>query len=115
MKKGDDLVTRNDLEKFGARLEKKLEQKLEQKLGLKLAQQSVYLETSIRNSILQEIRDFEQKISEWKSEIFRLVDGLAGEVRDNREHRQITSYQISNNTERIGKLEKKVFGVVTQA
>lgn len=113
MRRGDDLVTRGDLEKFGARLEKRLEQKLEQKLELKLAQQSVYLEASIRNSILREIRDFEQKISEWKSEIFGLVDNLAGEVRNGREHRQITSYQISSNTERIGKLEKKVFGAIT--
>lgn len=114
MKKSGDLVTKSDLEKFGVRLEKRLEQKLEQKLELKLAQQSVYLETSIRNGILREIRDFEGKLSEWRSEMVKMVDGLAGEVRDSREHRQITSHQITSNTRRIEKLEKNAFGAVTQ-
>ena len=52
-------------------------------------------------------------LTKWKSEIFDLVDDLAEEIRDGREHREITSYQITGHRERIEKLEKKVFGAVT--
>ena len=56
----------------------------------------------------------DENLKNWKSEIFNLVDDLAEEIRDGREHRKITSYQITGNTRRIEKLEKKVFGVVAE-
>ncbi len=54
----------------------------------------------------------EKKLFNWKSEIFNLVDGLAKEIRDTREFRDISSHRISTNTRRIEILEKKVFGSV---
>jgi uncharacterized membrane protein YheB (UPF0754 family) len=58
---------------------------------------------------LNEIRD---DLKQWRSEMFDIVDGLALEVRDNREFREITTNQIVEDRERIGKLEKRVFGTV---
>lgn len=55
--------------------------------------------------------EFEEKLFKWKSEIFNLVDGLAIEIRDNREFRDIGGHQIANNSRRIEKLEKKVFPI----
>jgi len=53
----------------------------------------------------------EEKMFEWKSEIVSIVDGLALEIRDNREFRDIASHQIGDNTKRIDRLEKKVFAI----
>ncbi len=55
--------------------------------------------------------DIEGKMLTWKLEIVNSVDTLAKEIRDERESRDISSNQISGNTRRIEKLEKKVFGV----
>ncbi len=41
----------------------------------------------------------------WKDEIFNLVDDLAEEIRDGREHRQITAHQIADHEQRVSKLE----------
>lgn len=54
----------------------------------------------------------EKKMFEWKSEIVGLIDGLAQEIRDEREFREISSSQTASNTRRIGKLEHKVFGKI---
>lgn len=59
---------------------------------------------------LDEIRDDMKK---WHSDIFNLVDGLALEIRDGREHRAVTGHQIGEQRQRIEKLEKKVFGAVS--
>jgi hypothetical protein len=56
--------------------------------------------------------EIEAKLFAWKSEIIDSVDGLAKEVRDSQEFREISSHQTSSNIRRIEKLEKKVFGVV---
>jgi len=63
-----------------------------------------------------EIHDekWEAKMLEWKSEIINAVDAMAGEIRDERDFREIISGRTSDNTERIEKLEKKVFGVVAE-
>jgi hypothetical protein len=57
-----------------------------------------------------ELKDEQTK---FLSEMHDMVDGLASEVRDNRDFRDITTNQIIEDRERIGKLEKKVFGVVS--
>lgn len=93
MKNDNQLVTKKDLEKFGKKLELKLESKLNSKFDEKL----------------DEIRD---DIKKWHSDIFDLVDGLALEVKDNREFREITTNQIVEVEGRVEKLEKKVFGNV---
>ena len=56
---------------------------------------------------------FEQKMLNWKSEIVDSVDMMAKEIRDEGEFRDISSHQITGNTRRIEKLEKKVFEVGT--
>ena len=63
----------------------------------------------LKNKIEKEL---ESKMLTWKSEIIDAVDTLAGEIRDEREFREIASSQITNNTRRVEKLETKVFGVV---
>ena len=74
------------------------------------------LETSlisvIDDRIDSRINKLEQKMFDWKSEIIDAVDSMAKEIRDEREFREISSHQISSNSIRIEKLEKKVSGVV---
>lgn len=113
-KKGGDLVTIKDLEEFGKRLEVRLEKSLEAKLETKLeAKLGTRLEnklgTRLENTLDAKLESkFNEKLGKlyedlklWKSQIFDLVDDLGLEIRDGREHRQITSHQIS----------EKVFGV----
>lgn len=52
--------------------------------------------------------EINDNLAKWKDEIFNLVDDLALEIKDGREHRQITAHQIANHEERIEKLEKTV-------
>lgn len=84
--KNNDSVTKRDLEEFGVKLEIKIDKKL--------------------NGIRDEMK-------QWHSDVFDLVDGLASEVKNNQDFREITTHQIVEDRERIGKLEKKVFGVVS--
>ena len=117
-------ITKKDLEDFGKKLEKKIESKLESKLNTKFDQKFKQLEKNLDAKLEAKLEfkleeKFNQKFNKfyddlvlWKSQLFDIVDGLASEVRDNREHRQITSHQISSNTQRIGKLEQKVFGAL---
>ena len=76
---------------------KKDSSKLEVRLNLKLDEK------------LDEIRD---DMKQWHSDLIDIVDGLASEVKDNREFREITTHQIVEVEERVGKVEKKVFGTV---
>jgi hypothetical protein len=57
----------------------------------------------------------ENQFKMWGDKIFNLVDGLGIEIRDGREHREITSHQITENRTRIEILEKKVFETVNVA
>jgi len=118
-------ITKKDLIIFGKKLEKKIETKLETKLETKFNQKfkqfekdldaklDAKLETKLEQKFNQKFNKFYDDLVLWKSQIFDLVDGLAIEVRDGREHRQITSHQISSNTQRISKLEQKVFGSIS--
>lgn len=126
-------ITKKDLIVFGKKLEKKIETKLETKLEAKLeskfnqkfkqlendldtkleAKLESKLETKLEQKFNQKFNKFYDDLALWKSQIFNLVDGLAIEVRDSRDHRQITSHQISSNTQRISKLEQKVFGSIS--
>lgn len=53
---------------------------------------------------------FDTEMLAWKSEIVDAVDTLAKEISDEREFRSITTQQIVEDRERIGKLEKKAVG-----
>lgn len=86
----NDLVTKSDLAQFEKRISltaeitaNKISQNLENKLN--------------------------QQITELKDSIYGLVDGLVIEIRDGRQHRTITSHQISDHDQRLNKLEQKVF------
>lgn len=113
-------ATKKDLEKFGKILEKKLEEKLENKLENKLETKletkfkfySAQLDAKFESNSSRLERNIDEKLSKWKDEIFNLVDDLAIEIRDGREHRAFTSHQITENRERIEKLEQKVFGAI---
>jgi len=58
--------------------------------------------TKINNNILK-----------WKSDMFDSAEKFMKETKDQREFRIIGGYQTTNNTDRIEKLEKTVFGVVS--
>jgi hypothetical protein len=65
----------------------------------------------VKDEFNTHFEEFEQKMFGWKSEIINAVDGMAKEIRDEREFRDISGHQTTDNTRRIGKLEQKVFGV----
>lgn len=95
MKKKDDYLTKQDLENSLTKLESRLEEKLDKKLDLKLDYKFGQFRDEINDNLVK-----------WKSEIFNLVDDLAEEIRDGRQHRQITSHQITDHEQRITTLEK---------
>jgi ATP-dependent protease HslVU (ClpYQ) peptidase subunit len=66
---------------------------------------------AVRSEFSLHFDEFEKKMFEWKSEIIDTVDGMAKEIRDEREFRDVSGHQTVDNTRRIGKLEQKVFGV----
>ena len=103
--KGSDYFTKADGKKLEARLMASLETKLETKLEAKL-------EAKLNSKFDEKLNEIRDDMRQWHSDIFDLVDGLASEVKDNREFREITTNQIIEDRVRIGKLEKKVFGVV---
>jgi len=96
VKNDKQFVTKKDLDKSLGKLDLKFDAKLKA------------METRLDHHI-------DDKLKEWNTKIFDLVDGLAIEIRDGREHRTITSHQITENTGRIEILEKKVFGTVNIA
>lgn len=53
--------------------------------------------------------EMEQKAQKRHSELFNLVDGLAGEIKDNREFRTIITDQVADCSHRLDKVEMKVF------
>ena len=55
----------------------------------------------------------DEKLLNWKSEVISAVDSVAREMNTNQEFREIVGNQIEEYTEKIMKLEKKVFGNVS--
>jgi len=55
----------------------------------------------------------DEKLLNWKSEVISAVDSVAREMNTNQEFREIVGNQIEEQTEKIMKLEKKVFGNVS--
>jgi hypothetical protein len=49
-------------------------------------------------------------LTEWKSQVFNALDVFMVETKDQRDFRTMGSHQINDNTDRIERLEKKVFG-----
>ena len=76
-----------------------------------LDQIATLIDTKLDSRIGKLEENLEGKMFKWKSEIIDVVDGLAKEIRDEREFRDISGHQTADNTRRIGKLEQKVFGV----
>lgn len=96
VKNDKQLATKKDLEKLDIKFEAKLKA----------------METRLNQHIDNKLED---ELKEWNTKIFDLVDGLAVDIKNNREHRAITSHQITENRARIEILEKKVFGTVNVA
>lgn len=55
----------------------------------------------------------DEKLLNWKSEVISAVDSVAREMNTNQEFREIVGNQIEEYTDKIMKLEKKVFGNVS--
>ena len=108
----DELDTRID--KLEKNLDKKMDGKFatyDKKMDSKFTAQDKKINVDIDSKLDKRIGELEQKMFEWKSEIVDVVDGLAKEIRDERKFRGISSHQTTDNSRRIDKLEKKVFGV----
>lgn len=103
----DPVVTRSYLvqrfEDFGKKMDKKFEEKGEE------------LRIKLNIDLDDKLDDFKQFITQENSKIFDIVDGLAGEVIDGREFRKINIYRQVQHSDRIERLEKKVFGKVQSA
>lgn len=99
--RGDDYFTKAD----GRKLERRLEERLTKRL-------SIVVDAKLESKLNEKLNEIREDMKQWHSDIFDLVDGLALEVKDDREFREITTGQIVDHRERIGKLEKKVFGAV---
>ena len=74
---------------------------------------AVVTDAKLQNEITKLKYELKDEQTKFLSEMHNIVDGLASEVRDNRDFRDITTNQIVEDRDRIGKLEKKVFGVVS--
>ena len=61
------------------------------------------------------IDKLETKLFNWKSEVIDAVDALASEMKDSQDFRLVTTNQIVENRERTDRLEKEVFGAVSNA
>lgn len=106
-KNNDPVVTRSYLDKRFDDFEKRMDKKIG-KLGIEIASVEIRMRLEFED-LKQEIED---KASERHNQLFDLVDGLAGEVQDGRDFRKISSYRQAQHSDRIEKLEKKVFGRV---
>lgn len=97
-------ATKNDLEKFATKKD------LERFVTKDEFKKEFQIQNILINEKFEELKnEIEDKAVARHNEIFKLVDGLAGEVKDNRVFRTIVGHQISQNSQRIEKLEKKVF------
>jgi hypothetical protein len=61
----------------------------------------------LRDDLTTDIGMLANKIDENYSKVFDIVDGLASEIKDGRESREIFSYRIEDMDERVGVLERK--------
>ncbi|MEK7527865.1 MAG: hypothetical protein AAB574_02520 [Patescibacteria group bacterium] len=96
--------------KDGEKLKNELKKDLTEVLTKNLA---VVTDAKLQNEITKLKYELKDEQTKFLSEMHNIVDGLASEVRDNRDFRDITTNQIVEDRDRIGKLEKKVFGVVS--
>ena len=92
-------MVKNDKQLVTKKYFKETFDKFEKKLDIKFDLKVKAMETRLDQHI-------DDKLKEWNTKIFNLVDDLAIEIRDGREHRIITSHQITENTRRIEVLEK---------
>jgi len=85
-----------------------------EELGKKLREDLLStIDARLQGEITKLKYELKDEQTKFLSEMHDMVDGLITEVKDNQEFREITTYHIDENRERIGKLEKKVFGVVS--
>ena len=124
-------MTPQDLKQIGDLLDQKLEEKLNQKfdeklLGIKSDISGLKLDVSgIKSDIIvlkdglkrneKHIQSIEDSLVEWKLNVFDALDKFMSETTDQREFRLINGHQTVSNTNRIEKLEAKVFGSITTA
>jgi len=91
-------IYKKDLDEFGKKLKKDILSTIDVKLGYEIIK--------LKNELGDEQKKF-------LSDLHNTINGLVTEVKDNQNFRDTISYQVNENTEKIIKLEKKVFGVVS--
>ena len=101
-------MQRNDQKYFTVKDGEKLKKDLREELTNNL---SAMIDTKLDNKL----GELEEKLFKWKSEIFDAVDSVAREMNESQEFREVTTNQVKEIEERVGNLEKKVFGAVTAA
>ena len=91
-------IYKKDLDEFGKGLKKDILSTIDAKLEYEI--------TKLKNELGDEQKKF-------LSDLHNTINGLVTEVKDNQEFRDTISFQVNENTEKIIKLEKKVFGVAS--
>ena|SRR3990167_4520811 len=60
-------------------------------------------------SLGDRIDGFREEMRKWRDDFYTKIDPILKEVKDSREERAILSHQVSDNSDRIEKLEEQVF------
>ena len=94
----------------GRKLKEELKTELTEVLTKNL---TVVIDAKLQNEVTKLKYELKDEQTKFLCEMHNMIDGLASEVSDNRDFRDITTNQIVEDRVRIGKLEKKVFGVVS--
>ena len=103
-------MTPTDLKQIGSLFDKKFDN-IDKKFADIKADIAVINYKVDKNS--KAITKINKNILKWKSEMFDSAEVFMKETKDQREFREVGGYQLASNTNRIGKLETKVFGSIT--
>jgi L-lactate utilization protein LutB len=102
----DDLkrfATKDDLKRFATKDDLK---RFATKDDLKRFSTKDDLEFAVSDLVHKE--EFNQKFSQFKSDIFDKLDQVIGELKTNREEREVMVYQVANHEDRIEVIETKL-------
>jgi len=80
-----------------------------QKKDISVLKQDVSSLKVLYSTLVGKLEENNRLIESKYSDIFNLVDGLASEIKDQRDFRIITTHKVSCHHKRLNKLEKVVF------
>lgn len=119
----DPLVTKSVLEKniksleirFKKALETnnlKLQKKIREEFKKEMEINNKILEFNLNERMNEKFEQQNQFLLKFQNQMMDRFDDMAGEIKASREERVVSGSRISTNSQRIDKLEKKVFGSI---